>query len=189
MQEKHLAIAFAALTVVGVVVPYAALVPFLIEHGLDTAQIVDEITATRLGAFAWLDVLISALVLLLAAFGTGWITTGRALWVALAMCLVGVSAGLPPCSSASSSGTGCPPMKRVTLAVRCPADEGDSFDLRREPERSHRALERGMQMQPGLPPRSEQQPLHRAVADEDPPRVALVALASSPSNTESLRTR
>lgn len=95
MQEKHLAIAFAALTVVGVVVPYAALVPFLIEHGLDTAQIVDEITATRLGAFAWLDVLISALVLLLAAFGTGWITTGRALWVALATCLVGVSAGLP----------------------------------------------------------------------------------------------
>lgn len=33
MQEKHLAFLFAALTVVGVVVPYAALVPFLIEHG------------------------------------------------------------------------------------------------------------------------------------------------------------
>lgn len=95
MQEKHLAFLFAALTAVGVVVPYAALVPFLFEHGVDTTRIVDEITATRLGAFAWLDVLISALVLLLAAFGTGWISTGRALGVTLATCLVGVSAGLP----------------------------------------------------------------------------------------------
>ena len=86
---------FAASTIVGVVVPYAALIPFLIEHGLDIARIVDEITATRLGAFAWLDVLVSAVVLLLAAFGTGWISTGRALWVALATCLAGVSAGLP----------------------------------------------------------------------------------------------
>lgn len=95
VQEKHLGFAFAALTVVGIVVPYAALVPFLIEHGFDIARIVDEVTATRLGAFAWLDVLVSALVLLLAAFGTGWISTGRALWVALATCFVGVSAGLP----------------------------------------------------------------------------------------------
>ncbi|MFZ2529446.1 MAG: DUF2834 domain-containing protein [Rhodococcus sp. (in: high G+C Gram-positive bacteria)] len=83
------------MTVVGVAVPYAALVPFLIEHGFDPARIVDEVTATRLGVFAWLDVLVSALVLLLAAFGAGWISTGHALWVALATCLAGVSAGLP----------------------------------------------------------------------------------------------
>ena len=61
----------------------------MIEHGVDTTRIVGEITATRLGTFAWLDVLISALVLLLAAFGTGWISTGRALGVTLATCLVG----------------------------------------------------------------------------------------------------
>lgn len=95
MQQKHLAFVFPACTVAGVVIPYAALVPFLLEHGLDLGRIADEITATRLSAFAWLDVLVSAVVLLLAAFGTGWISTGRALWVTLATCLVGVSAGLP----------------------------------------------------------------------------------------------
>lgn len=95
MQEKHLAFVFAAMTVVGVVVPYAALLPFVIEHGFDTARIVEEVTATRLGVFAWLDVLVSALVLLLAAFGAGWISVGQALWVTLVTCLVGVSAGLP----------------------------------------------------------------------------------------------
>lgn len=84
-----------ALTIIGVVIPYVAFVPFIMQHGLDVPLIIEQAAATRIAAFAWLDVLVSAIVLLIVAFGGRQITLRQAVCVALLTCAAGVSAGLP----------------------------------------------------------------------------------------------
>lgn len=55
-----------------------------------------EAASTRIGAFAWLDVLVAALVLLGFIVAEGRRLAMRAWWLPVAgTCLVGVSFGLP----------------------------------------------------------------------------------------------
>lgn len=87
---------YLSLAVLGAVVPYIALAPFLLEHGLDLPRLVGEITASRAAAFGWLDVVISALVLWVFVFREGRRLGMRHLWVYVAATLtVGVSLALP----------------------------------------------------------------------------------------------
>lgn len=55
---------YLILTILGIFLPYGALVPWLVTHGLDIGQLFDEATANPISIFAWLDVLVSAVVLL-----------------------------------------------------------------------------------------------------------------------------
>ena len=82
-------------TVLGVIIPYAAFIPFLVQDGLDIPLAVQQAAANRMAAFAWLDVLVSAVVLLTVAFGNKQISPKQALAVTLLTCVAGVSAGLP----------------------------------------------------------------------------------------------
>jgi hypothetical protein len=84
------------LFVLGSVVPYLSLVPWLIDHGLDISRMVEELFANRISAFFGLDVVVSAIVL--------WVFIGfdsrragvRHTWAPIAASLaIGVSAGLP----------------------------------------------------------------------------------------------
>lgn len=86
---------FIIFTIVGIVVPYSIFLPFIIEHGFNIPLIIQEAAANRIASFAWLDVIISALVLLTAGFGGKLISVRQALPVTIATCLAGVSAGLP----------------------------------------------------------------------------------------------
>ena len=61
MKTKHL---YLILAVLGVVLPYAWFVPWLLEHGLNVGLLVEEIFASRISVFGWLDVIVSALALL-----------------------------------------------------------------------------------------------------------------------------
>lgn len=55
---------YALMCIVGTVLPYGALVGWAVEQGgLDPAAMVSEIARSRLSTFAWLDVLVSAIVL------------------------------------------------------------------------------------------------------------------------------
>ncbi|GHG87051.1 DUF2834 domain-containing protein [Comamonas sp. JC664] len=95
MKTPHLKSVLGALTVAGVVIPYAAFLPFVVEHGLDVPLLVEQAAANRISAFAWLDVVVSAVALLVAAYSGRFIPWKRALFVtALTLC-AGVSAGLP----------------------------------------------------------------------------------------------
>jgi len=84
------------LCVIGFVVPYAAFVPWVAQHGLDMRLFVQQMFANRISAFFSLDVIVSAIVLLrFAAAESARLRIPRRWLVLLAALLVGVSLGLP----------------------------------------------------------------------------------------------
>ncbi len=83
---------FLGLAVIGLVLPYSQFIPFLSENGINLSLITHEITAYRLSAFAWLDVVVTAVVVIVAVFQDKikqwWIPVAASL-------LIGPSCGLP----------------------------------------------------------------------------------------------
>ena len=63
--------AYLVLAVIGTVLPYTQFLPFLRAHGLDLGLFVQELFSTRIGAFFGLDVLVSAIVLIVFVFVEG----------------------------------------------------------------------------------------------------------------------
>jgi hypothetical protein len=93
MRLRH---AYLGLCLVGIVLPYWALVPWFMENGFDLRLFGQELFATRVGAFFGLDVLVSAIVLFLFVFAEGRRVMIPHLWMPiLATLLVGVSLGFP----------------------------------------------------------------------------------------------
>lgn len=82
--------------IAGAVIPYSQFVPWFAEHGLDLNRLLTELFSTRIGAFFGLDVLVSALVLLVFIVWEGKRLRMKMLWIpAAATCLIGVSCALP----------------------------------------------------------------------------------------------
>jgi hypothetical protein len=67
----------------------------LLNHGFDIPLVVEQAAANRLATFAWFDVIISAIVLLVMAFSQRFITPKQSIGVAVLTLCAGVSAGLP----------------------------------------------------------------------------------------------
>jgi hypothetical protein len=87
---------YLILAVIGAVVPYAKFVPWLMEHGLNLRLFFGELFSTRIGGFFGLDVLLSAVTLIIFIRREGARRKLRLLWLPIgAVCLVGVSCGLP----------------------------------------------------------------------------------------------
>ena len=87
---------YLALCVPGALLPLSQLVPFVREHGLDVRLLVEQLFATRAGAFFGLDVIVSSLVLWAFVYVEGRRVGVRHLWAPIAANLaVGVSLGLP----------------------------------------------------------------------------------------------
>jgi predicted exporter len=88
--------AYLLLCIAGTALPYSQLIPFLREHGLDLRLFVEQLFATRIGAFFGLDVIVSAIVLLVFVAAEGRRLGMRHLWAPVAATLaIGVSLGLP----------------------------------------------------------------------------------------------
>jgi hypothetical protein len=93
MKLRHV---YLILCVAGFLLPYSQFVPWVMEHGLNLSLFLHDLLANRIGAFFGMDVLVSAVVLVVFAR-----TEGRRLdlpgrWLpVLAVLLVGVSLGLP----------------------------------------------------------------------------------------------
>ena len=80
--------------VVGTLLPYVMFIPWVFKNGLDMRLLVDE--ATRpIAAFAWLDVLVAAVVVLVLAIKQILAGQSRFWLVVVGTCGVGVSLGLP----------------------------------------------------------------------------------------------
>jgi hypothetical protein len=93
MKSKHL---YLALCVAGLVLPYGAFAPWVVQHRLNLRLLLDDLFANRVSAFFGLDVLVSAVVLFRFISVERRRVSIRFWWtpIAAALC-VGVSLGLP----------------------------------------------------------------------------------------------
>lgn len=93
MKPKSL---YLTLCILGLVVPYAEFIPWVIQHGLNLPLFIRELFANRIGAFFGMDVLVSAVVLIVFSRIEGRRIGFRHRWlVIVAVLTVGVSLGLP----------------------------------------------------------------------------------------------
>ena len=84
------------LSVLGAVIPYAKFVPWVREHGLNLPLLLTELFSTRIGGFFGLDVILSAVTLLVFIRSEGGHGKMRLSWLPVAAtCVVGVSCGFP----------------------------------------------------------------------------------------------
>ena len=87
---------YLILCVLGIVLPYLQLVPWLLEHGLNAALFFRELLASRISAFFGMDVILSAIVLLCFIQSEGKRLRVRLLWLPINGTLIfGVSFGFP----------------------------------------------------------------------------------------------
>jgi len=94
MKPRNLYVVFCLL---GLVLPYAQFIPWIIEHhALNISMFMPDLFANRIAAFFALDVIVSAIVLLLFIQSEGRRLRIRFLWLPmLGTVFVGVSFGLP----------------------------------------------------------------------------------------------
>lgn len=89
-------IVYALLAVLGTIIPLAQLFGWLVNHGLDVALFFEQAFGPNVAAFAWFDVVLSAIALLFFIYWEGRRMRMTRLWLpALGTCVVGVSLGLP----------------------------------------------------------------------------------------------
>ncbi|MCF6439493.1 DUF2834 domain-containing protein [Pseudoalteromonas luteoviolacea] len=87
---------YGLLCALGVIVPFSAFAPWLFLYGLDLIKLYEQISADPLASFAWLDVIVSAIVLIIFIFHEGKKLGVRHLWLPIvSTMMVGVSFGLP----------------------------------------------------------------------------------------------
>jgi uncharacterized protein DUF2834 len=87
---------YLLLTLVGAIVPYSQLLPWLAAHGPNVRLLFTELFLGHVSAFFGLDVLFAALALFVFIWREGATRKIRMLWLPItATCLIGVSCGLP----------------------------------------------------------------------------------------------
>ena len=87
---------YLVLCFAGLVIPYWQFFPWVLQHGLNIPLFARELFANRIGAFFGMDVIVSALVLLVFTRIESAALEIRRRWlVIVAVLTVGVSLGLP----------------------------------------------------------------------------------------------
>lgn len=87
---------YLGMSVLGLLLPFTQFVPWLLEFGLDLTLLLSEALATPLFAFAWLDVLVTAMVVIGFIIGDALRRSVSVLWLPIfGTLLVGPSFGLP----------------------------------------------------------------------------------------------
>lgn len=92
----NLKIVFLMLCVLGTLLPLSQFIPWVVENGLDAPLFFQELFSTKVGGFFGMDVIVSAVVLILFIFAEGKRLEMPNLWLpVVATFSVGVSLGLP----------------------------------------------------------------------------------------------
>ncbi|KXF80779.1 DUF2834 domain-containing protein [Enterovibrio coralii] len=87
---------YLILAILGTLFPYAALVPWVIENGVNPSLFLADLLANPISVFAWIDVVISAIALIVFIITDGRQHDIRYRSLAIAGTLtIGVSFGLP----------------------------------------------------------------------------------------------
>ena len=86
---------YLALFIIGTIVPLTALIPWVIDHGLDISRMVEELFVNRISAFFGIDVIVTTIVLWVFINWEGT-RVGVPMWPAvIASLTIGVSSALP----------------------------------------------------------------------------------------------
>jgi Terpene cyclase DEP1 len=87
---------YLVLCLAGVALPYWQFLPWALQHGLNLPLFARELFANRIGAFFGMDVIVSAVALLVfTRIESARLGIGRRWLVVVAVLTVGVSLGLP----------------------------------------------------------------------------------------------
>ncbi|MDR3037749.1 MAG: DUF2834 domain-containing protein [Candidatus Adiutrix sp.] len=87
---------YLGLAFVGAVIPYSFMGPFLLNHGLNLAELKTQMWAGPISSFTGTAFIIASLVNIFYVFGEGRRLKMKGLWLPLtATLLVGISCGLP----------------------------------------------------------------------------------------------
>jgi hypothetical protein len=87
---------YLLLCIVGLLLPYSQFLPWLFENGIAPLTFVQQAYSQRVSGFAWMDVIVSSLVVFGFILAEGRRRGMSNLWAPLAgTFLVGVSFGLP----------------------------------------------------------------------------------------------
>lgn len=87
---------YLGLCIIGAILPYSQLIPWVATHGLDLTLFFQELFSTRISGFFAMDVIVSAVVLVIFILSEGRRLELSLLWLPiLATFLVGVSLGFP----------------------------------------------------------------------------------------------
>ncbi|MCB1757528.1 MAG: DUF2834 domain-containing protein [Gammaproteobacteria bacterium] len=87
---------YLVLTLLGIALPYAAFLPWLLDNGPDLPALLNAVTANPISIFAWLDVLVSAIALIGFILVDGQRNqVANRIWAIVGTLTVGVSCGLP----------------------------------------------------------------------------------------------
>jgi hypothetical protein len=93
MKTQHL---YLILGFLGLVLPYSQFLPWIMDNGLNLSLLIEQIVTSRIAAFGWLDVIVSAFVLFVFVLTDGREHRISNLWLPIVGTLtVGVSLGLP----------------------------------------------------------------------------------------------
>ncbi|MGO4528549.1 DUF2834 domain-containing protein [Paenibacillus sp. 2TAF8] len=87
---------FGLLSILGIIIPYMEFIPWISENGFNLMILLNEATENRISAFAWLDIIIAAIVLIGFILYEGKRIGVKHKWIPIIGTLtVGVSFGLP----------------------------------------------------------------------------------------------
>lgn len=86
---------YLLLAVAGTALPLSQFVPWLAAHGLNVPLLLQQATSTHIAAFAWADVLVSGIAVLVFIVVEGRRLGMRGLWLPVVCMGVGPSLSLP----------------------------------------------------------------------------------------------
>jgi hypothetical protein len=86
---------YLILCIAGAALPLAQFVPWLAAHGLDVPLLLQQASAERIAAFAWADVLVSGIAVIVLIIAEGRRIRMPGLWLPLVAVAVGPSLALP----------------------------------------------------------------------------------------------
>jgi len=87
---------YALLTLIGIALPFSQFTLWLVEYGFDVALFLQQIIENPLAAFAWLDVVVTVIVIVFMVFNEGKQLRMKKIWIPIVASFIGgASVGLP----------------------------------------------------------------------------------------------
>lgn len=87
---------YALLTLIGLVLPFSQFITWLVEYGFNFSLFFQHIIENPLAAFAWLDVIVTVVVIVFMVINDGKNQKMKRLWIPIITSFIGgASVGLP----------------------------------------------------------------------------------------------